>query len=160
MKSEIKNGVKVTLFVILIIVIVYFATAIFMTGELGNKSDDKNNSSDDSKTSEEVSSLYDDMIIASQTFSKSQDEYMVIFFSNKDISETLNTIMSSYSKDVKLYKVNTDEAINKYVLSEEENPNATNSSELKINKTTLITIKQKSIISYITDEDEILEKIK
>ena len=62
---------------------------------------------------------------------------------------------------MKLYKVNLDESINKFVISkDEENKEAKNANELKIKDTTLIVIKNKSIISYITDTDEIVEKIK
>ena len=39
MKNEIKNGIVIAICVILISVIVYLTTAIFLTGEIGNKKD-------------------------------------------------------------------------------------------------------------------------
>lgn len=154
MNDEIKNAIPITIFVVLALVAVYFITAIFKTGELNNKN--KNTTT----TAADVTTLYDDMILANNTFDKGNGEYMVLFFHNNDLSESLKTIMNNYSGDKKLYKVNLDEAINKFVISEEENQNATSASELKINKTTLITISNKSIISYITDEKEIKNTLK
>lgn len=154
MKDEIKNLIPITIFVILALVGVYLVTAIFKTGEIGGKS--KNTTT----TSSGVTELYDDMILANNTFDKSANEYMVLFFNEKDLSESLKTIIKAYSEDKKLYKVNLDEAINKFVISDEENPNAASASELKINKTTLVTISNNKIISYITDEKEIKNTLK
>ena len=157
MKSEIKNGIVITIVVLLIILITYLSTAIFATGEIGGS---KKTTTTKDSSSEEVSSLYDDMIIASKTFSKKESEYMVIFFSEKESTESIKTSLKSYSGDLKLYKVNTDEAINKYVINDEENSAASSANELKIKGTTLIVINNKKITSYITDEDQILEKLK
>ena len=88
---------------------------------------------------------------------------MVIFFSQDKINDELKSTLSSYDslgKETKLYKVNIDETINKYVKSDEQNDSATNSSELKINKTTLITITNGKITSYITDNDTIINALK
>ena len=154
MKDEIKNVIPITIFVILALIGVYFATAVFKTGEISNKN--KNTTT----TASDVTTLYDDMILANSTFDKGSSDYMVLFFHNNDLSESLKTVMKNYSGDKKLYKVNLDEAINKFVISKEENPSASSSSELKINKTTLITISNKSIISYVTDEKEIKNSLK
>ena len=156
MKEQVKNGIVITLSVLLVIVLVYLATAFFLTKEIGpNKKKTTTTTNEGS-----VTELYSDMILASQTFAKAQSEYMVIFFSNKEMSESIKTGISYYKKDTKLYKVNLDEAINKFVVSKEENAVATNASELKINKTTLVIIKNGKIDSYITNEDDILSKLK
>lgn len=156
MKSEIKNGIVIAIVVLSVVLLTYLLTAVFATGEIGSNK----KTTTTKTTSDEVSSLYDDMIIASKTFSKNESEYMVIFFSEKDATESIKTTLTSYSGNSKLYKVNLDEAINKYVVSDEENKNATNSSELKIKGTTLIEINNKSITSYINNEEEIIEKLK
>lgn len=133
-----------------------------MTGEIGNSNKDEKGN--DLTTTEEniTSSLYDNMIIASKTFEQKNDEYMVIFFSQNDVSDTLKSTISAYdssNKNVKLYKVNIDEAINKFVVSDEQNINATNYDELKINDVTLITIKNNEITSYVVTEDDVISKL-
>lgn len=158
MKEEIKSAIIISIVVLFIIGITYFTTAFFLTGEIGRG----NLSNESSEVSEEAeaTSLYKDMIIASKTFTQKKSEYNVLFFSNNNASDAIINILSSYSGSLSLYKVNTDEAINKYVVSEESNPNATNASELKINGTTLITIKDGVITSYITGDTDIIKNLK
>lgn len=162
MNKEIKNGIIIALTIVFILLITYLTTAVFLTGEIG--SNKKNNSDlENSNSKESVSSLYDNMIIASKTFDKKENEYMVVFFSEKNSSDDLKSAISSYdssSNELKLYKVNIDEAINKYVVSDTFNGNATNSSELKIIKEALITIKDGKIGSYEITEKDIITKLK
>lgn len=152
MNKEVKNGIIVGIVVILSLVIVYFMIAI-ATGEIniGGKKDNTDSSASDNS--------YDNMIMASTTFDKSEDEYMVIFYSEKNKTDNLDLIISSYKGDIKLYKVNTDEVINKFVLSDEENSSATNKDELKVKTPTLLTINNKKITYYTSNEDEIAEKL-
>ena len=160
MKQEVKSAIVTVICVGLIIAVVYLSTAYFLTGEIGNKSKVTK------KTTESYSGLslnYENMIIAGKVFDMKESSYMVIFFSQDKINDELKSTLSSYDsleKETKLYKVNIDEAINKYVKSDEQNDSATNSSELKINKTTLITIKNGKITSYITDNDTIINTLK
>lgn len=152
MNKEVKNGIIVGIVVIFSLVIVYFMIAI-ATGEIniGGKKDNTDNSASDNS--------YDNMIMASTTFDKSENEYMVIFYSEKNKTDNLDLIISSYKGDIKLYKVNTDEVINKFVLSDEENSSATNKDELKVKTPTLLTINNKKITYYTSNEDEIAEKL-
>lgn len=162
MKNEVKSGVIITITVIIVLVVVYLTTAIFMTGEIGSRKTTAKNNTEE-QTNDNISNLYDNMIIASKTFEQPNDEYMVIFFSQKSSSETLNDAISSYDsigKETKLYKVNLDEVINKFVVSQESNNNASNYSELKINDTTLITIKNKEIASYVVGDKNVIDKLK
>lgn len=160
MKEEVKNGIIISIVVILIIVVVYFSTAIFLTGEIGNKNKKENSKETTTIASE---SSYENKIIASSTFKQLQDEYMVMFLSNSEISENLKNSIKNYdslSNGTKLYVVDMDEAINKFVKNENSNPSAKNIEELQIDKDTLIVIKNKTIDSYITDEDEIVDRLK
>ncbi len=162
MKNEVKSGVIIAITVIIVLVVVYLTTAIFMTGEIGNRKTTAKNDTE-AQTNDNISNLYDNMIIASKTFEQPNDEYMVIFFSQESSSETLNDAISSYDsigKETKLYKVNLDEVINKFVVSQESNNNASNYSELKINDTTLITIKNKEITSYVVGDKNVIDKLK
>lgn len=152
MNKEVKNGIIVGIVVIFSLVIVYFMIAI-ATGEIniGGKKDNTDSSASDN--------YYDNMIMASTTFDRSENEYMVIFYSEKNKTDNLDLIISSYKGDIKLYKVNTDEVINKFVLSDEENSSATNKDELKVKTPTLLTINNKKITYYTSSEDEIAEKL-
>lgn len=152
MNKEVKNGIIVGVVVIICLALVYFMIAI-KTGEIniGGKKD-----SNDNETSE---NSYDNMIMASTTFDKSEDEYMVIFYSEKNKTDNLDLIISSYKGDIKLYKVNTDEVINKFVLSDDENSSATNKDELKVKTPALLMINNKKITYYTSNEDEIAEKL-
>lgn len=163
MKNEVKSAIAITITVILILVVVYLSTAVFMTGEIGDKKKDEKDEVTNVSEESQTSTLYDNMIIASKTFEQKNDEYMVIFFSQKDTSDTLKNMISTYDssdKDTKLYKVNTDEVINRFVISEEANNSATNYNELKINDITLVTIKNGVIASYIVTEDNVIEALK
>lgn len=161
MSNEIKNGIAITITVILVIAIVYVTTAVFMTGEIGNGK--TNSNSKTTTTNSSASKLYDNMIIASKTFDQNKDEYMVIFFYGNDVSNELDAVIKAYDSSnnkTKLYKVNVSDVINKFVLSKQQNSEATNYNELKINDITLITVKDKVITSYITKEENVINNLK
>ena len=156
MKDEVKNGIILTVVVLLIVGVVYLITAVFATGEIGSK---KSKINDDASSSSYIT--YDNMILASNTFTQKESEYMVMFVINDDLSDTLKSYINSYNNsNMKLYVVSADDAVNKFVKSDSANEAATNYSELKINKNTLITINGGKISSYLTSEDEIKEKLK
>lgn len=157
MKNEVKNGLIIGVVVILIIVLVYFMTAIFMTGEIGNESKtDKITTITSSSSSVD----YDNMIIAGRVFNQTEDTYMVLIFSNNDAKDELKSAISSYTGDVKLYKVNTDEAVNSYVVSDSDNTNPTASKDIKVKNNALITITNGTVSSYINDEEQIINALK
>ena len=156
MKNEVKNVIITTIVVILIIVIVYFITAVFMTGEIGNKSSTQTNE----ETTKNYTHEYDDMIIAGRVFNQNEDNYKVIIYSSDTSSDAIKNAISSYTNETKLYKVNVDEAINSYVISETENSLPANSSELKVKEIALITIQNGTVSSYISDEEQIINALK
>lgn len=157
MKNEVKNGLIIGVVVILIIVLVYFMTAIFMTGEIGGESKtDKTTTTTSSSSSVD----YDNMIIAGRVFNQTEDTYMVLIFSNNDAKDELKSAISSYTGDVKLYKVNTDEAVNSYVVSDSDNTNPTASKDIKVKNNALITITNGTVSSYINDEEQIINALK
>lgn len=159
MKEELKNLITISLSVVLILVVTYFTTAFFLTGELGEEKTNSDVVSNDS--SQDISTEYDNMIIASKTFLQNEENYKVIFISSKEVTDDIKNSINLYSnEDVKLYVVNTDEAINKFVVSDIENPNAINYSELKIKGTTLIEIKNGAISNYYSDSSEIVKNLK
>ncbi len=165
MKEEVKNGIIICVCVVLIIVIVYFTISVFFTGEFGLNKNNKSNDNEEnlSEESSVLNSSYSNMIIAGKTFEQKEEVYMVLFFSNNETSDSLKSAITSYdsaNKDIKLYKVNMDEAINSYVKNDSDNTLPTNSKELKISDNALITISSKNVSSYITDETQIINALK
>lgn len=167
MRNEVKSGIIISVCVVIIIVLVYFITAIFMTGEIGgntkkNVKDTLNEQKEDQSDSLSSQS-YDNMIIASRTFKMSDEKYMVVFFSKKSASDSIKSVLSSYDSkehEVKLYKVNVDEVINSYVKSDLDNNNPTSSEDLKIKENALITIESGKASSYLTGETDIINALK
>ncbi len=160
MRSEIKNGVIISVVVVIIILLVYFITAVFFTGEIGNNKKDKKTSE---TTQSQKASLYDDMTIAGRIFNQKEEKYLVIMFSQENISEDVKNAISKYdssSKDLKLYKVNLDEAINKYAVAKSDNYNPTNSKELKVSKNALLTISSGVVTSYVNNDEDIINALK
>lgn len=152
MKKEIKNAIILTITVITFLLIVYLVVAI-NKGEIGrSKKFEAQNTG--------LSLSYDNMINAKNVFDQDDEEYYVIFFSEKDVISAVKQAFSSYSGNIKLYKVNFDEAINKYIVSNDENKNPTTSDDIKVNKTTLIKINNGIVVSYITDSVEIINELK
>ncbi len=159
MKTEVKNAIIISVTVILILVIVYLTTAVFMTGEIGgNKGNDEKKNT--TTTSAKVTSIYDDMIIAGETLSRKEANYMVIFFSNDEATTRLKNAISNYDGETKLYKVNVDEAINSYVVSKDQTINVSSSKDLKVKVPTLLKISNGVVSNSINEESEILNELK
>lgn len=154
-----KGSITLIIAVLGVIAITYFATAFFLTGEIGNKEDKKEETNQVEET-EEVTEIFSNMIIASKTFTQKESKYMVLFFSKKDLTYDFKQIVNNYSKDTKLYKVNVDEAINSFVVSKEENINVQSYRDLKVKAPTLITIENRKNISYISGNDKVIDIIK
>ena len=155
MRNELKNGIILSITVILIILVVYLTTAVFMTGEIGSKK-----SSEKKTTTTNAASSYENKILASKVFDHSPETYIVLFFWELDVSDDLKSTITSYSGNTKLYLVNKDEAINKYVSSDTDNVKPDNSSSLKVKKEALLTISNESVTSYVTNESEIIDELK
>lgn len=153
MKEEVRNGIVLAICVILILVIVYFATAIFMTGEIGNKKI----SSKKTTTTESNESEFSNLIMASSIFSKSESNYMVVIFSKKTASNELKEAIKGYSGETKLYIVNLDEPINKAIKS---NTDSISKDDLKVKDSALITIENGDISSSVIGGANIIGKLK
>lgn len=156
--DEKKGSITLIIAVLGVIAITYFATAFFLTGEIGNKEDKKEETQ--VEETEEVTEIFSNMIIASKTFTQKESKYMVLFFSKKDLTYDFKQIINNYSKDTKLYKVNVDEAINSFVLSKDENLNVQSYKELKVKAPTIITIENRKNISYVSGNDKVIDIIK
>lgn len=156
MKDEIKKAIILLIIVLLILGAVYVVTE-YMSG---NFKSSKSNTEEKDSVNNDAS--YDNMIMLSKVFDIGDAEYKVLFYSNKNAKESLKSSIKLYDSakhDIKLYKVNYDEAINSSVLQNEDNDKATSVNELKVKGPTLVTIKNRTITSYITNENEILSAL-
>ena len=99
--------------------------------------------------------------MAGSTFNMNRDKYVVVFY-NRDSDDDITNHISIYgSRDGNnIYYVNLKNGMNKYVLDDVGNKNATKASELKVTNPTLIKIEDKEITEYIEGKDNILEYLK
>ncbi len=156
MKDELKNGIILGIFVIIIIVVVYLATAIFMTGEIGGKKTKDNKTT----TTVPLTNQYNNRIISSKIFNRSEESYMVVIFSDKKASNELKDSVKNYNGSVKLYVINIDEAINKSIKADVDNLYAQDSSGLKVKENALLTIKDGVITNAVTGGANIISELK
>lgn len=91
-------------------------------------------------------------IVAGQTFTRSEDEYYVLFYDNDEI---LDKIKSSITETI--YKVDLNSSLNKNIISEEGNSKAEDAESLKINGTTIIKIEDGKNVSYIEGYDAVVD---
>ena len=151
MNKQIKDAIVISVVVLLIIIMVYFMSSVFITKELGGSKE----------TTTTTAKTYNNIIMAGKTFDQKEDKYMVVFFSSDDVDEDLEKAIDAYNKDdLKLYKVNLDEAINNYVKAKTDNKIPSDSSDLKVKDVALITLENNKVIEYETNTDKIIEKLK
>lgn len=156
MKEELKNGIVISVFVIIIILVVYFSTAIFMTGEIGNKKNEDKTTT----TTKSDSNEYNNRIISSKIFNRSEDTYIVVIFSNKKASNELKDKVKNYDGDMKLYVVNLDEAMNKSIKSDTDDLYVKEPSSLKVKENALLTISNGTVINAVTGGANIISNLK
>ncbi len=157
MKEEVKKAITLLIVVLIILGAVYVVTEMMKDN---SKTSNKTKTTTTTKSSVNLDAKYSNMIILSKVFSMPESEYKVLFYSNKNIKDSLSKSIELYDSNednIKLYKVNYDESINKSVLQNEDNKSATKADELKVKGVTLITIKEGTITSYITNYDDILK---
>lgn len=150
-KSESSKIIKCFAIVLVIFGIMYLITTLIL-----RNSDDTTYQNKTSKTSIQ----YDEILLGT-TFDKKENEYLVLFYNVKnDFDNTYSNALSDYeAKDEKLpiYYVNLGNSMNKKCISSEENSNATNANELKINDVTLIKFTNHQIKEYITGNNNVIE---
>lgn len=102
-------------------------------------------------------------IMLGSTFNRDEEEYLVMFYDgeDEDISSDVDAKIENYLHDdenLPVYKVDMSSKFNSsHKTDGKSNKNASSSSDLKINGTTLIKINNGKITKYIEGEDEIDE---
>ena len=130
--------------------IVYFATS-YITGRMSDKEE-----------TGEVE-IQKEEILITETFEKTDKEYMVVYYDYEDdINAGLYTMLiqnyNNKKKDVPIYKVDLASNLSKNYLAQDEeksNTKPTSLSNLKIKGATVIRIKDKKVIKYVEGKDSI-----
>ena len=142
---------KIVVFTILILLVLYYIVAVFITKEI-NVSWTKNETSTDTSTTSQVS----DRILAKNTFNQKEETYYVYFYDFNDEDQSISSAISSRS-DLKIYRVDTSSALNQnYVTEESGNRNVTSVSDLKVKNPTIIAITNDGVTAYYEGSSEIL----
>lgn len=149
--SELSTAIKSIIIVLLVIGAIYLLT-IYITSH---------STESVKKITREDTTIQYDEILAGTSFSKKDEEYLVLFYDvDKDTDSIYDTLKSNYeSKEdvLPIYYVDLGSSLNKKCISDDSNKNATNANELKINDATLIKFTNNKISEYITGENDITE---
>ena len=110
--------------------------------------------------------IYDNTKVTVDTmFNLSKDTYYVLAYDGSDdIDGTyLYSLAKSYSDDkIKVYSLDLSNAMNKnyYDTKGTENTKPTKPSEVKFTKNTLVVFKKGKVVEYITNKDDIVNKLR
>ncbi len=137
--------------IVLIILTIYLISGLFITKEIDWFSK-KENTND---TSNNVANT----ILASDIFKQKDEEYYVYFynFEEKETDNKATTLVNTIY-NTKVYKVNTNSALNANYVGEESNKSASSIEELKVITPTLIKISNEKIVEYY-EGNEIIDKL-
>ena len=138
------------IFVVILVIVIVLAFFYLLTIGILNK---KSKTSVTSNTAIQYRE-----ILAGTSFTQQEKEYLVFYYDSKaEDADDNYSLIAKYSENkdkVYMYVVDLSEGLNRDCLSDGDNPDATNASELKINKTTVIRFKNGKILDYITDNIE------
>lgn len=152
--DELMQGVKILVSVILLIAIIYFATAI-LTGEINFNKKKNNNVSDD------VMIQYDE-IVAGQSFTRPNSSYYVLYynFTDSGVSKYLSLRNAYTAKDkaLSVYMVDLEKAFNSTVVREKDSKfvdKPTNIKDLKVENPTLLKFEKGRVVQRISGKENI-----
>ena len=149
-KNQIKGLVIITIVLLIVIGLIYLMSALFITKELDWF---------DKPEQEETVEVVKNTILASETFAQKDEEYYVYYYDYKDENEQIASTVNEKLSSKKVYKVNTNDALNTKYVSETSNKKATKLENLKVKSPTVIKITKGKITEYY-EGNEILEKLK
>ena len=141
--------VKVFSSIVLILLVLYFIVAVFVTKELDISK------KEDASESEEVNVSH--KIMAANIFRQKEETYYVYCYDFNDEDSGVGDAVNAVS-DVPVYRVDTSSGYNsKYVTDESGNVNARGLDELKVSNPTLLVISGDTISGYYEGRVKIIE---
>lgn len=149
--------VKLVGFVIILLFVIYYVLAVFVTKEI-----DISNSGEKSTITESTNSgsSVSNKILASNIFNQKEEEYYVYFYDFNDEDDVVSSIISGMTEKT-IYRVDTSSSLNsKYVTEEKGNKSAKNLDDLKVINPTVIKIEADKIVKYYEGNNEIYKKLK
>lgn len=148
-ENQIKKLIIITLILIFIICVIYLVSALFITKELDWFS----------KKDNETTNLVTNTILASEIFKQKEEEYYVYFYDYNDEDSQISSIVSSKLSENKVYRVDTNSALNSRYVSDDSNKDAKTIAELKVKAPTVVKIIGEVITEYY-EENEIINNLK
>ena len=150
-KNPIKKFITITCILLIIMAAIYLATSLFITKEL-----DWFDKKEDEETKEEET--VSDSILASAIFKQKEEEYYVYFYEFNEKDTTVTEYVNNRLSGQKVYKVNTESAMNAKYVSDTSNKKAQTLEELKVKAPTVIKISNKKIAKYY-EANEIINNL-
>lgn len=160
--KEIKNSkymnddVKkvVSFLVVLLIVALFIGLLFFINGKYVTKDEFQDNTT-------KAVSINTKLIILDDILKSEKNEYYVLAYNTEDTKSAsiYSSLVSSTKSDI--FYVNLDETINKnhYNVVGEEKVSVNDVKDLMLTKPTLIKVKNRKIVSYTTNIDEIIKEL-
>lgn len=144
-ENEVKTFIIIVIIILLLIAIVYGGT------ELLNKKTVK----EEEKTVE----INYNVLSVGTIFNAPYDDYYALIFNSEDIYSSKYSVLLSLNNKKKVYFIDLKNKFNNdyYNVNKDgkSNPKAQNISELNLGDLTLLEIKDKKIVNYIEDYEEI-----
>ena len=152
-ESNTMFSIKNTIITILIVGLI-FACFYFLTNFITSRGYKFN------RNKHEASISYEE-IMAGSTFNMNKDKYVVVFYERENDSDLTNYISMYGSREGNsIYYVDLKDGMNRYVLDDVGNKNASSASELRVTNPTLVKIQNGQIREYIEGKDNIIEYLK
>ena len=141
-KNPGRKYIIITCSLLVIMCAIYLITSLFITKELDwfNKKDKEEETKEESTVS--------DAILASAIFKQKEEEYYVYFYEFSEEKNPITEVVNNKLSSEKVYKVNTESAMNKKYVNNESNKNAKKLEDLKVKAPTLIKISNGEITKY------------
>ena len=141
---------KVVSSIVLILFVVYYIVAVFITKEIDIS--DKNK---DSNSSENSTSSVSDKILGANIFSQKEESYYVYCYDFGDEDSGVAQAISGVS-DMTVYRVDTSNGMNSKYVDETGNPNSSSLDDLKVSNPTLLVISGDKITGYYEGRNNIM----
>lgn len=152
--NDAKKVIKCVVIVLAVFAVMYLLTVLIL----------KKSSTDYITNEEESTTIQYSEILAGTSFSKKDNEYLVLFYDmNDDTNNKYSNLVSDYEakeEHLPIYYVDLSSALNKSIIADESNKDATSAEELKINGATLIKFTSNSISEYLEGEEAISNYLK
>lgn len=141
---------KVVSSIVLILFVVYYIMAVFITKEIDIS--DKNSKTN---TTESNSSSITTKILGANIFSQKEETYYVYCYDFNDEDSGVAQAISGVS-DKTVYKLDTSSGMNSKYVSETGNPNSSSLDDLKVSNPTLLVISGDKITGYYEGRNSIM----